>query len=307
MDASATPRILFLVGDALNHISVVLSKFWCVSQVGQDDLVAVDDCDLEEEKPTTEPFLSLDDRRWLHPSEKSGPPLKHDIKNHDLPLGSIRQPTPPPILAQVHSKLLQVYPYKVSWESSTSEGGLSGSRSYHDVHIPANMMEDFMRLARKNTAQDLETCGVLAGSLQDKVFHITSLIIPKQESTSNSCQTLNEEEIFYVQDSRSLFTLGWIHTHPTQTCFMSSVDLHTHYSYQVMLPEAIAIVMAPTDTSSPHGIFRLTDPGGVAVIRNCEQRGFHPHEELGGGNPIYEQCSHVYFNQSLKLDVVDLR
>ncbi|GER26117.1 COP9 signalosome complex subunit 5 [Striga asiatica] len=290
-----------------------------VKVVGQDDLVAVDDGDLEEEKPTTEPFLSLDDRRWLHPSEKYGPPLKHDIKNHDLQLGSIRQPTPPPILAQVQTKLLQVYPYKVSWESSTSEGGLSGSRSYHDVHIvtfdaymsimfqPVKMMEDFLRLARTNTAEDLETCGVLAGSLRDKVFHITTLIIPKQESTSNSCQTLNEEEIFYVQDSRSLFTLGWIHTHPTQTCFMSSVDLHTHYSYQVMLPEAIAVVMAPTDTSSPHGIFRLTDPVGVAVIRNCEQRGFHPHEELGDRNPIYEQCSHVYFNPSLKLDVVDLR
>ncbi|RYR26027.1 hypothetical protein Ahy_B02g060136 [Arachis hypogaea] len=59
------------------------------------------------------------------------------------------------------------------------------------------------------------------------------VIIPKQESTSDSCSTLNEEEIFEVQDSLSLFPLGWIHTHPSQTCFVSSVDLHTHYSYQV--------------------------------------------------------------------------
>ncbi|XP_048500379.1 AMSH-like protease sst2 isoform X2 [Beta vulgaris subsp. vulgaris] len=49
-----------------------------------------------------------------------------------------------------------------------------------------------------------------------------------------NCQTLNEEENFEVQDRESLFPLGWIHTHPTQTCFMSSVDLHTHYSYQVL-------------------------------------------------------------------------
>jgi len=34
-------------------------------------------------------------------------------------------------------------------------------------------------------------------------------------------------------------------THPTQTAFLSSVDLHTHSSYQLMLPEAIAIVCAP--------------------------------------------------------------
>ncbi|CAI9776780.1 unnamed protein product [Fraxinus pennsylvanica] len=43
-----------------------------------------------------------------------------------------------------------------------------------------------------------------------------------------SCQPLNEEEFFEVQDKRSPFQLGWIH---------------------VMLPEAIAIVMAPTGTS----------------------------------------------------------
>ncbi len=44
---------------------------------------------------------------------------------------------------------------------------------------------------------------------------------------------LNEEEIFEVQDSRALYPLGWIHTHPTQTCFLSSVDVHTHCGFQV--------------------------------------------------------------------------
>ncbi|KAL9271834.1 AMSH-like ubiquitin thioesterase 3-like protein [Drosera capensis] len=88
---------------------------------------------------------------------------------------------------------------------------------------------------------------------------------------------------------------------------MSSVDLHTHYSYQIMLPEAIAIVMAPTDTKSPHGIFHLSDPGGLSVIRSCEQRGFHPHEEPSDGSPLYEHCSHVFMNPSLRFEVVDLR
>ncbi|KAI3936855.1 hypothetical protein MKW92_033565, partial [Papaver armeniacum] len=82
-----------------------------------------------------------------------------------------------------------------------------------------SMMDAFLRLAQANTKKNLETCGVLAGKLKNKVFHITTLIIPKQE------------------------------THPSQTFLMSSVDLHTHHSYQIMLPEAIAIVMAPTDTS----------------------------------------------------------
>ncbi|KAJ8623330.1 hypothetical protein MRB53_031859 [Persea americana] len=96
-------------------------------------------------------------------------------------------------------------------------------------------------------------------------------------------------------------------THPSQTCFMSSVDLHTHYSYQVMLPEAVAIVMAPTDTTRTHGIFHLSDPAGVSVIRNCQERGFHPHEEPVDGCPIYEHCSHVYMNLKLKFKIIDLR
>lgn len=37
-------------------------------------------------------------------------------------------------------------------------------------------------------------------------------------------------------------TLGWVHTHPSQTAFLSSVDLHTSCMYQTMLHEAIAIV-----------------------------------------------------------------
>ncbi|KAJ0035329.1 hypothetical protein Pint_24398 [Pistacia integerrima] len=75
----------------------------------------------------------------------------------------------------------------------------------------------------------------------------------------------------------------------------------------IMLPEAVAIVMAPTDTSSPHGIFHLSDPGGVSVIRNCQQRGFHPHEEPSDGTSLYEHCSHVFMNANLRFDVVDLR
>jgi len=87
---------------------------------------------------------------------------------------------------------------------------------------------------------------VLAGRLSHDTFTLTTLIVPKQTSTSDTVAMLNEEEIFDVQDSRELLTLGWIHTHPTQQCFMSSVDLHTQYPYQLLLAEAIAIVAAPT-------------------------------------------------------------
>lgn len=107
---------------------------------------------------------------------------------------------------------------------------------------------------------------------------------------------------------------------------------------QIMLPEAIAIVMAPKDSSRlnlwffcffihwillysvlielwkprfdyvfrTHGIFRLTS-GGMTVIRQCPRRGFHSHDPTSDGSPIYRHCTDVYMNSSLKFDVIDLR
>ncbi|KAG8370493.1 hypothetical protein BUALT_Bualt14G0122500 [Buddleja alternifolia] len=291
------------------NIVVDSSEIPSLNQVGQHDPLAIEDSAPKVEKSTMDSVLSLDDGRWF--AEESNLQQVNELENNDFQLGIIRQPSPPPVLAQVQPELLPISPSRVAdprpGPPKLSQDGLPSSNSYQDLHIPVKMMEDFLRLARENTRKNLETCGVLAGSLRNRVFHITALIIPKQESTSDSCQTLNEEELFEVQDKRSLFQLGWIHTHPTQTCFMSSVDLHTHYSYQIMLPEAIAIVMAPTDTSSPHGIFHLSDPGGVSVMQKCQQRGFHPHEEPEDGSPIYEHCSHVYMNSKLQFDVIDLR
>lgn len=33
--------------------------------------------------------------------------------------------------------------------------------------------------------------------------------------------------------AQSLFPVGWIHTHPAFDCFLSSVDIHNQYGYQV--------------------------------------------------------------------------
>ncbi len=120
-------------------------------------------------------------------------------------------------------------------------------------------------------------------------------------------QMKNEEEIADVQISRELFTLGWIHTHPTQSCFLSSVDVHTHCPYQTMLDEAIAIVMAPRDPKTRIGIFRLSVPGGLKLVQCCALRGFHTHPPTDTGQPLYELCNHVYLNPRTKFEVIDLR
>ncbi|XP_074296023.1 AMSH-like ubiquitin thioesterase 2 [Silene latifolia] len=193
--------------------------------------------------------------------------------------------------------------------ASDSENGYPDSATpvLRNVHISAQLVEVFLEIARENTKKDLETCGVLGAFLKEETLYATTLIVPKQESTSTSCQALKEEEIFNIQNERSLFPVGWIHTHPSQTCFMSSIDLHTQYPYQVMVPEAVAVVVAPTDKTRSYGIFRLTDSNGMSVLGGCEEKGFHPHPDSADGRPLYEQCSHVYVNPNLRFEIFDLR
>lgn len=291
-----------------SNMGLISAENSSLNQAGQFGKLALKDGDPGGITPTMESVLSLDDGRWSHPAEELSPPLINEASDDPFQFISIKQPLPPPVLAEVHRNPAPIPPSRVADpRPGPAQDGPPSTNTFQHLHVPVNMMENFLRLARANTEKNLETCGVLAGSLKNKVFHITTLIIPKQENTPDTCSTLNEEEIFEVQDRLSLFPLGWIHTHPTQSCFMSSVDLHTHYSYQIMLPEAVAIVMAPTDSSSPHGIFHLSDPAGVSVIRHCQQRGFHPHEEPSDGSAIYEHCSHVYMNPRLKFEVIDLR
>ncbi|XP_041327101.1 STAM-binding protein isoform X3 [Pyrgilauda ruficollis] len=113
------------------------------------------------------------------------------------------------------------------------------------VIVPRELCHKFLQLADANTVRGVETCGILCGKLMRNEFTISHVIVPKQLGGPDSCTTESEEELFVIQDQHGLVTLGWIHTHPTQTAFLSSVDLHTHCSYQMMLPESIAIVCSP--------------------------------------------------------------
>ncbi|KAG7594512.1 JAB1/MPN/MOV34 metalloenzyme domain [Arabidopsis thaliana x Arabidopsis arenosa] len=264
----------------------------------------------EPERPIVEPSVASSENIQKNYTEELSSMISFEDPESLTDNNLIRQPSPPPVLAEVQDLVPALCPEvrepECIIENSLPDESLR-SESPLELHIATTMMDTFMRLAKSNTKKNLETCGILAGSLKNRKFYITALIIPKQESTSDSCQATNEEEIFEVQDKQSLFPLGWIHTHPTQSCFMSSIDVHTHYSYQIMLPEAVAIVMAPQDSSRNHGIFRLTTPGGMTVIRNCDQRGFHAHSSPEDGGPIYNTCKEVYMNPNLKFDVIDLR
>ncbi|KAM9326365.1 AMSH-like protease [Gastrophryne carolinensis] len=168
------------------------------------------------------------------------------------------------------------------------------------VVLPKDLSHNFLQLAEANTTRGIETCGILCGTLTHDEFIITHVIVPKQSAGPDYCDMENVEELFNVQDQHSLLTLGWIHTHPTQTAFLSSVDLHTHCSYQLMLPEAIAIVCSPKHNDT--GIFRLTN-AGMLEVSACKKKGFHPHSKEPRQ---FNVCRHVIV-KDVTMTVLDLR
>lgn len=113
------------------------------------------------------------------------------------------------------------------------------------VFLPSQLRASFLELASHNTARGLEMCGILCGTPVNNALFVTTLIIPDQKCTPDTCETVNESALLDYCIAEDLLMIGWIHTHPTQSCFMSSRDLHTQAGYQVMMPESIAIVCAP--------------------------------------------------------------
>jgi STAM-binding protein len=177
-----------------------------------------------------------------------------------------------------------------------------GELGLKTVFVPDDLVPLFNHIALANNRQSIETCGILCGKLKSSVWHISHLLIPQQKGTTDSCDISNEEAVADYQDKHSLITLGWIHTHPTQTAFLSSVDQHTHWPYQKLLPEAIAIVCSAKFNET--GYFYLTPDYGMDFVRNCSGRGFHEHPSHP---PLFEKCPHVQLDKVAKVNVVDLR
>ncbi|KAG6839558.1 hypothetical protein C0991_001534, partial [Blastosporella zonata] len=175
-----------------------------------------------------------------------------------------------------------------SGQSSSTDIGARRINGLRQVTLPRECLSRFIAIAASNTARNLETCGLLLGKETQKAdndsrYHVTTLLIPKQHATSDTCMMEGEEGVLEFTEERGLITLGWIHTHPTQSCFMSSVDLHTHAGFQTMLPESFAVVCAPKSTPN-FGIFRLTAPPGLGIVLSCQAKeAFHPHPDA----PIY--------------------
>lgn len=292
------------------------------------------DIDASYSYPTVPPNHALQDRELPVPSKTIE--RRDDIRPPDIPPKSALRPitsaplvpgklsttitniSPPPHDAtpNIPPKTQQAQSPSASVPKPTytfkPSAYLENGNPLRTLFLPPTLRHSFLRLALPNTSCNLETCAFLAGTLLSNALFVSKLVIPAQTSTSDTCEMTHESDLFdYIDSFPDLMILGWIHTHPSQTCFMSSRDLHTHAGYQMMLPESVALVCAPSRgdvaDGGDWGVYRLTDPPGKRVILGCDRPGvFHPHEVEG----LYTGAlrpGHVVEARGLEFEVVDLR
>ena len=150
------------------------------------------------------------------------------------------------------------------------------------ISVSPDLIANFLELSSENSANKIETGGLLGGVVEDSVrFKVTTLIIPKQNGRSDYWEALDEPEIQSLFSSRGLLLLGLgcIHTHPPPwSSFLSSIDLHQLFDFQKDNPSAVSIVVAPAHmpTHLPAYGYTLTDLG-LTVLADCRKTGVHQH------------------------------
>eukprot|EP00969_Alexandrium_andersonii_P198419 8763266-Alexandrium_andersonii.AAC.1 len=114
---------------------------------------------------------------------------------------------------------------------------------------------------------------------KQKITYISELFFPEQAGDKTSVWTVDgDSEVRlqeYIEES-GMYIQGWIHSHPTFSAFLSSIDAHMQHGLQALNPRAIAVV---TDGDDQAHVFRL-NMLGMTTCKNCTASGdaAHKHE-----------------------------
>ena len=138
----------------------------------------------------------------------------------------------------------------------------NGKSLLKNLRISTTLSETFLEAVKDNTDKDIETLAFLAG-FDGNNFVVTDIVVPKQTGTQNTCTTTDEQVMLDFLNDENLICLGWIHTHPSQSLFLSSVDLHMQCSLQHLLPEAVALVCSVKDNSN--SVYSLSAQGMYVI------------------------------------------
>jgi STAM-binding protein len=145
----------------------------------------------------------------LFQTPESGPHTHHHFY-HQHP-SNRSQPPHAPYTAGPGTRPPPVPPREVI--APPSRGPDPVARELKTVSFPRDCLNRFTSIASINTARNRETCGLLLGKDNGGRFVVTTLLIPKQHSTSDTCAMDGEELVMQFTEERSLITLGWVCRH----------------------------------------------------------------------------------------------
>lgn len=132
----------------------------------------------------------------------------HSSMRGPSPNGSRAPPYPSPVKDVSHRSTAST--------SSSSARIVPGStrdaqvQELRTIKLPRECLSRFLSIARVNTLQNRETCGLLLGKDRGSKYVVTTLLIPKQHSTSDTCMMDEEELVLQFTEERHLITLGWV-------------------------------------------------------------------------------------------------
>ncbi|KMZ57957.1 hypothetical protein ZOSMA_80G00500 [Zostera marina] len=182
--------------------------------------------------------------------------------------------------------------------------------SLRKIHISKTMIDDFINIAKPNTEKKLHTGAALLAIAARDVYYVIALYIPLQTSMKDTFEVFREVRMENYCKKYGVVPIGWIHLHPAEQCYLTDIELHNLFRYQEQVREFIAIILAPNSIFKKYGVFRIRDPEGMEVIRECKEIRpccDHKHKNPETGGPIYHECSNnVILDSKIKYDIEDM-
>jgi proteasome lid subunit RPN8/RPN11 len=147
------------------------------------------------------------------------------------------------------------------------------SSSSSDVYIALSAMAEMIKYDLSISGK--ETAGLLIGEEINGEVHVDEIRVGKQKGNAVHVEISEEElamaaiEVRDREDDKVI--VGWFHTHPGLSSFMSGTDINTQRMYQALMPNAIAIVIDDVKYSKSGSINDL-DFGVYRVVGDKPQR-----------------------------------
>lgn len=139
----------------------------------------------------------------------------------------------------------------------------------------------------------VEVIGLLTGKIRNEETPLEQVFVedywPVDQGDAVSVEIVDQRiftEIFHKKDSEH-FIIGWAHSHPSYTPFLSGDDYQTHLRYQTFWNKSIALVIDPL-------MFSPNDYGiGVFRIKRENQSYYELSSEIQGmsSEACYESIS----------------